>query len=87
MRLPRTSGKNKSIFETFDAANQQSYRVNVRRGFVLSLVFPVLNAVTGIFVGILVYAGGFSAAAGIITVGAWYLFINSLDYSCSPCST
>lgn len=73
-----------SIFETFDAANQQSYRVNVRRGFVLSLVFPVLNAVTGIFVGILVYTGGFSAAAGIITVGAWYLFINSLDYFMFP---
>ncbi len=73
-----------SIFETFDIANQQSYRVNVRRGFVLSLVFPVLNAVSGIFVGILVYAGGLSAAAGIVTVGAWYLFINSLDYFMFP---
>lgn len=73
-----------SIFETFDAANQQSYRVNVRRGLVLSLVFPVLNATSGIFVGILVYAGGFSAAAGVITVGAWYLFINSLDYFMFP---
>lgn len=73
-----------SIFETFDAANRQSYRVNVQRGFVLSLVFPVLNATSGIFVGILVYAGGLSAAAGIITVGAWYLFINSLDYFMFP---
>jgi ATP-binding cassette subfamily B protein len=73
-----------SIFETFDVANQQSYRVNVRRGFVLSLVFPVLNATSGIFVGILVYAGGWSAALGIVTVGAWYLFINSLDYFMFP---
>jgi ATP-binding cassette subfamily B protein len=73
-----------SIFETFDAANQQSYRVNVRRGFVLSLVFPTLNAISGIFVGILVYAGGWSAALGIVSVGAWYLFINSLDYFMFP---
>jgi ATP-binding cassette subfamily B protein len=73
-----------SIFETFDVANQQSYRVNVRRGFVLSLVFPVLNATSGIFVGVLVYAGGWSAALGIVTVGAWYLFINSLDYFMFP---
>lgn len=73
-----------SIFAAFDYANQQSYRVNVRRGFVLSLVFPVLNAVSGIFVGILVYAGGWSAAAGLLTVGAWYLFINSLDYFMFP---
>ncbi len=34
-----------SIFQTFDAANQTSYRVNVQRGLVLSLVFPVLNAI------------------------------------------
>jgi ATP-binding cassette subfamily B protein len=68
-----------SIFDTFDLANQQAYKVNVRRGFVLSLVFPVLNATSGIFVGILVYTGGWSAALGIVTVGAWYLFINSLD--------
>jgi ATP-binding cassette, subfamily B, bacterial len=73
-----------SIFDSFDLANQQAYQVNIRRGFVLSLVFPVLNATSGIFVGVLVYAGGWSAAAGIVTVGAWYLFINSLDYFMFP---
>ncbi len=68
-----------SIFDVFDAANQTSYRVNVRRGFVLSLVFPVLNAAGGIFTAILVYAGGLSITQGLITAGAWYLFIISLD--------
>ena len=29
-----------SIFETFNTANQTSYRVNVWRGFILSLVWP-----------------------------------------------
>src|SRR5687768_2385667 len=33
-----------SIFRSFDESNQQSYQVNVQRGFVLSLVFPTLNA-------------------------------------------
>ncbi len=68
-----------SIFQVFDAANQISYRVNVRRGLVLSLVFPVLNAMGGIFDAILVYAGGLSITQGLITAGAWYLFIISLD--------
>jgi ATP-binding cassette subfamily B protein len=68
-----------SIFETFDFANQQSYRVNIQRGFVLSLVFPTLNALGGIFTAILVYAGGLSIQQGIVTAGAWYLFILSLD--------
>lgn len=68
-----------SIFRTFDESNQQSYRVNIQRGFILSLVFPTLNALGGVFTAILVYAGGLSAAQGIVSVGAWYLFIISLD--------
>src|SRR5512141_1071650 len=68
-----------SIFNSFDESNQQSYQVNVQRGFVLSLVVPVLHALGGIFAAILIYVGGLSAAQGIVTVGAWYLFIMSLD--------
>jgi len=68
-----------SIFKSFDESNIQSYDVNVQRGFVLSLVFPTLNALGGIFIGVLVYVGGHSAAEGAISIGAWYLFIMSLD--------
>ncbi len=68
-----------SIFKTFDTSNQQSYRVNIQRGFVLSLVFPTLNALGGIFTAILVYSGGLSIVQGMVTAGAWYLFIMSLD--------
>ena len=68
-----------SIFKSFDESNQQSYHVNVQRGFVLSLVFPTLNALGGIFIAILIYVGGLNAAQGIVSVGAWYLFIMSLD--------
>jgi ATP-binding cassette subfamily B protein len=67
------------IFNTFDSANQQSYQVNVQRGLVLSLVFPTLNVLGGLFVAVLVYVGGMGVAQGIITAGAWYLFIMSLD--------
>jgi ATP-binding cassette subfamily B protein len=46
---------------------------------VLSLVFPVLNAFGGVATAILVYVGGISAALGIVTAGAWFLFLQSLD--------
>ena len=68
-----------SIFHEFDEANRQSYRVNVQRGFVLSLVFPAMNALGGVGTAILVYVGGISAAQGAVTIGAWYLFIQGLD--------
>jgi ATP-binding cassette subfamily B protein len=68
-----------TVYEEFDVANQQSYRVNVQRGFVLSLVFPTLNALGGIATAILVYVGGLSVAQGAVTIGAWFLFLQSLD--------
>jgi len=67
------------IFSDFNQANLESYQINVRRGFVLSLVFPVLNAMSGVGTAILVYAGGISAAQGWVTVGSWYLFLLGLD--------
>jgi len=68
-----------NILTEFDSSNQMSYRVNVRRGFVLSLVFPSLNALGGVATAILVYVGGMSTAAGAVTIGAWFLFLQSLD--------
>lgn len=68
-----------SIYTEFDDANQQSYRVNVKRGFVLNLIFPVLNALGGLGTAVIVYVGGLNVAEGVVTAGAWYLFITSLD--------
>jgi len=72
------------IFNTFNAANRTSYRVNVWRGFILALVWPALNALVGIATATLVYAGGLSAAQGAVTIGAWYLFILSLGRFFDP---
>jgi ATP-binding cassette subfamily B protein len=73
-----------SIYSEFDQANKQSYNVNVQRGLVLSMVFPVLNALGGIGTAILVYVGGISVFQGLVTVGVWYLFLQSLDYFFFP---
>jgi len=72
------------IFDTFNAANRTSYRVNVWRGFILALVWPALNTLAGIATATLVYAGGLSAAQGAVTIGAWYLFIISLGRFFDP---
>ena len=68
-----------TIYDDFTAVNRQSYRVNLRRGLTLSMVFPVLSALSGMGTAILVYWGGLSAASGDISIGNWYLFINSVD--------
>ena len=67
------------IYEEFSQANETSYQVNVRRGLALSVVFPTLNALAMIATAVMILAGGHSVLAGVVTVGAWYLFIQSLD--------
>jgi len=68
-----------TIFKEFDDANQSSFRVNLQRGLVLSLIFPSLNAISGVGTSMLLYVGGWEAAKGAVTVGAWFLFIQSLN--------
>jgi ATP-binding cassette, subfamily B, bacterial len=68
-----------AIYAEFNDANLTSYKVNIQRGFVLAVVFPTLNAMGGVGTAILVYMGGLSTAQGIVTFGAWFLFLQSLD--------
>lgn len=68
-----------SVYRDFDGANRQSYQVNVRRGLVLSMVFPTLNALSGVATAFLVYLGGLSVVGGAIIIGSWFLFLQSLD--------
>ena len=68
-----------AIYGEFAEVNRQSYRVNLRRGYVLAISLPVLHALSGIGTAVIVYWGGLAAAAATITVGNWYLFITSMD--------
>ncbi len=68
-----------AIYYEFERVNRQAYSVNIRRGFVIALVFPTLNALMYIGTAIVVFLGGLNAAQGAIAVGAWYLFLRSLD--------
>lgn len=67
------------IYNEFQQVNNQAYRINIRRGFVLALIFPVLNALAGFATAALVYFGGLSAVAGVITIASWYLFVATTD--------
>jgi len=68
-----------SIYKEFDTANETSYKVNIRRGFILSIVFPILRTIGGIATALLVYFGAMSVLEGFVSAGAWYLFLSTLD--------
>jgi len=67
------------IYEEFVRVNEQSYAINLKRGFVLALVFPVLNVLAGPAVGGVLYFGARAVVGGLISVSVWYLYIQSVD--------
>jgi ATP-binding cassette subfamily B protein len=67
------------IYDEFTQINVQSYQINLRRGFILALIFPVLNSLAGFAIAAIVYFGAYFTFAGAITAGAWYLFVQGID--------
>ncbi|HSM55425.1 MAG TPA: ABC transporter ATP-binding protein [Candidatus Sulfomarinibacteraceae bacterium] len=68
-----------AIYEEFLDVNNESYDINLRRGFVLANIFPTLNAMSGLATAALLYFGGRAAVVGLISISAWYLFMASVD--------
>lgn len=67
------------IYDEFVAINMQSYRINLWKGFVFALIFPVMNGLIGISIGVVVYVGAQMVMDGAITAGAWFLFVQAVD--------
>lgn len=69
-----------AIYDLFSGINQRAYRINLRQGYTFSSIFPILNLVAAVLgTTSIVYFGGMRAADGVLTAGAWYLFIQALQ--------
>jgi ATP-binding cassette subfamily B protein len=67
-----------TIYSDFRSTNEMAYRVQLYRVAVFGSIFPILNTVSGIGVATIVYIGGLMAINGSLSVGDWYLFIQTL---------
>ncbi|HOT53510.1 MAG TPA: ABC transporter ATP-binding protein, partial [Anaerolineaceae bacterium] len=68
-----------SIYAEFKHSNVVSFKTNLKRGLILSTVFPTTRTLGALATALLVYFGAISVTQGIITAGAWYLFILSTE--------
>jgi ATP-binding cassette, subfamily B, bacterial len=79
IRVAKNFRQEQAIYDQFMDVNTQAYEINVRRAFVIANIFPTLNALAGIGTAALVYFGGLSAVAGVISIAAWYLFVTTVE--------
>ena len=67
-----------AIYNTFDDNNRQAYRVSLVKSATLMAIFPVMNLFSGVVMGLIAFAGGLATRFEAISVGDWYLFMQSV---------
>jgi ATP-binding cassette subfamily B protein len=76
--VAKTFRQEHTIYKEFLDVNAQSYRINLRTGYVFNAIFPVLGFLSGIGTAVIVYYGGLTVERGTFTAGDWYLFVQGL---------
>ena len=67
-----------AIYGEFTQVNHHSYQVNLQRGYAMSSLGPILDALAGVGTAVVTYAGGLPVAVGTISIGSLYLFVDSV---------
>jgi ATP-binding cassette subfamily B protein len=67
-----------AVYDGFQKLNQQAYRVNLIRGWVLNTIIPLLGMGIGVSTALIVYYGGITSLQGLISPGNWFLFVQTM---------
>lgn len=67
------------IYDRFVEVNRRSYRINLRRGLVLAMIFPALTSLSGFATALVVYVGAQFVVNAAISAGTWFLFVQGVD--------
>ncbi|MCB8975910.1 MAG: ABC transporter ATP-binding protein [Ardenticatenaceae bacterium] len=67
-----------TVYDEFLDVNEQTYQVQVRQGFVFSIIFPILMFIAGMGTAVILYFGGNATLRTQISPGDWYLFVQAI---------
>jgi ABC-type multidrug transport system fused ATPase/permease subunit len=76
-----------AIYADFEATNNLAYRIQLMRVAVFGSIYPLMNTLEGMGVAAVVYAGGRLVIDQTVSIGDWYLFIQSLVIFFYPISS
>ena len=87
IQIAKTFRQEEKLYNNFNEVNTTSYRVNMRRAFVLNAIFPSLGIIQGIVLTLLVFYGGNSVLGNTISIGELSIFVQGLTYLFFPLLT
>ncbi|MFX1366048.1 MAG: ABC transporter ATP-binding protein [Promethearchaeota archaeon] len=87
IQIAKTFRQEEKLYKNFNEVNTTSYKVNLRRAFVLNGIFPSLGIIQGVVLTLIIYYGGVNVLGNDISIGELNLFIQGLSYLFFPLLT
>ena len=84
IQIAKTFRRENKVYENFLQVNNQSYKVNLKRAFLLNAIFPTLGLIQGFVTTILIVIGSRFVIEGNVGVGQLILFIQSINLLLYP---
>ena len=78
IQIAKTFRREKKVYDDFLQVNNQSYKVNLKRAFLLNAIFPTLGLIQGFVTTLLILFGSNLVIEGVVGVGELVLFIQSI---------
>ncbi len=78
--VAKTFRQEGELYSTFAENNTKAYKVGIRRGMVMNMIFPFISIAAGIGTAVVAYLGGLSIRGGSISAGSWYLFMQAVGF-------
>ena len=79
IQIAKTFRREKKVYDDFLQVNNQSYKVNLKRAFLLNAIFPTLGLIQGFVTMLLILIGSNFVIEGFVGVGELVLFIQSIN--------
>jgi len=79
IQIAKTFRREKKVYDDFLQVNNQSYKVNLKRAFLLNAIFPTLGLIQGVVTMLLILIGSNLVIEGFVGVGELVLFIQGLN--------
>jgi len=79
IQIAKTFRRENKVYDDFLQVNNQSYKVNLKRAFLLNAIFPTLGLIQGFVTMLLILFGSNLVIEGFVGVGELVLFIQSIN--------
>ncbi|MFX1480817.1 MAG: ABC transporter ATP-binding protein [Promethearchaeota archaeon] len=84
IQIAKTFRQEEKLLKEFEFINNQNKKVNVGKDLAMNMLWPLINTVIYILYGVFLYIGGNAIYDQIISVGDWYLILQSFGLLFNP---